>query len=84
VESYSNFINQMELRRAALKYEIDGVVEKARTGWTGRSAGVLYHVIPVGAIAQVPGAEGPTTIVQGIDIQVGRTGALTPWRNCGR
>lgn len=64
-------------RRASLAYEIDGVVVKVdsvaqqrRLGWTAKA--------PRWAIAFKFPAEQQETVVENIEVQVGRTGALTP------
>ncbi|MBN9456095.1 MAG: NAD-dependent DNA ligase LigA [Bosea sp.] len=79
-ESVAEMVAQyrlIESQRATLGYDIDGVVYKvddlalqARLGFVSRA--------PRWAIAHKFPAELATTILEAIDIQVGRTGALSP------
>ena len=77
VEELLAFHRAIEAQRATLDYDIDGVVYKVdRLDWQQRLGFVSRS--PRWAIAHKFPAEKATTIVKDIEIQVGRTGALTP------
>ncbi len=76
-DELARYHRQIDAERDALPYEIDGIVLKVdridlqrRLGFVGRA--------PRWAIAHKFAAVQVTTVIEAIDIQVGRTGALTP------
>jgi DNA ligase (NAD+) len=77
VEELIAFYREWEAKRDSLPYEIDGVVAKVDSiaqqnelGWTAKA--------PRWAIAFKYAARQAETVVESIEVQVGRTGALTP------
>ena len=77
IDEVFNYIKEWELKRKDLPYEIDGIVIKVndfsyqnKLGYTAKS--------PRWAIAYKYKAEQVSTILEDVQYQVGRTGAVTP------
>src|SRR6201996_7527983 len=77
IEGLLGFIREWETKRDGLPYETDGVVAKIdsveqqeKLGWTAKA--------PRWAIAFKYPARQEQTVLEGIEVQVGRTGTLTP------
>ena len=78
IEEVNKYCESWDTRREKLPYEIDGVVVKVNSvalqnelGFTSKS--------PRWAIAFKYPARQETTVVKDIQVNVGRTGVLTPW-----
>lgn len=71
------FHNEMGAERATLPYEIDGVVYKVNSLALQRQLGFVTRE-PRWAVAHKYPAEEMPSLLEGIDVQVGRTGKLTP------
>jgi DNA ligase (NAD+) len=77
LEELLAFHHDIELERAGLDYDIDGVVYKVnRLDWQRRLGFVGRD--PRWALAHKFPAQKAVTVVKAIELQVGRTGALTP------
>lgn len=71
------YFSQIAMLRATLPYEIDGVVYKVNALDAQQKLGFVSRA-PRFAIAHKFPAEEAQTVVEAMDIQVGRTGVLTP------
>jgi DNA ligase (NAD+) len=77
VEGLLDYYRGIAQRRSALPYDIDGVVYKVNDLAAQERLGFVSRA-PRFALAHKFPAEEATSEVLGIDVQVGRTGALTP------
>jgi len=75
--SLSSYVEKQTKNRENLSYEIDGLVIKVNETDVRETLGFTGHH-PRWAIAYKFESPEGTTIVKGIDIQVGRTGRITP------
>ena len=77
VNGLLGFYQKVALQRQNLPFDIDGVVYKVNALAQQAELGFVSRA-PRWAIAHKFPAEEAFTIVEGIDVQVGRTGAITP------
>lgn len=78
VEGLLAYYRRIGERRDALPYDIDGVVYKLDRFDQQRAMGFVSRA-PRWAIAHKFPAQEASTTVESIEVNVGRTGAVTPW-----
>ena len=72
-----DYYTELATRRDSLGYDIDGVVIKVNRIDQQRELGAVSRA-PRWALAYKFPAQEELTVIEGIEVQVGRTGALTP------
>lgn len=77
IQACVDYFSQMERKRDSLNYDIDGIVFKINDIDIQQRLGFVARA-PRWAIAAKFPAQEEITILEGVDFQVGRTGALTP------
>lgn len=77
IEEVFAFIEGLEAKRPNLDYEIDGAVVKADLAADRDEAGFTSRAPRWGIAWKYP-AESRTTVLKKIELQLGRTGAITP------
>ena len=77
IQSCVNYFSDMGQKRDALDYDIDGIVFKINDITLQQKLGFVARA-PRWAIAAKFPAQEEITVLEGVDFQVGRTGALTP------
>jgi DNA ligase (NAD+) len=77
IQKCLEYHKEMQEKRIRLPYEIDGVVYKVNNIKTQSELGFVSRA-PRFAVAHKFPAQEVTTIIESVEFQVGRTGALTP------
>ena len=77
IQGCLDFFKSLERRRQSLGYDIDGVVYKVDNNEHQKILGEVSRA-PRWALAHKFPAEEAATVVEDIDVQIGRTGAITP------
>ena len=77
IDKCYDYYETLQQRRPQLGYDIDGIVFKVDSTTEQRELGFVARA-PRWAIAQKFPAEEATTVLESVEFQVGRTGALTP------
>ncbi len=77
VEEILTFYNEIGAKRDSLPYDIDGVVYKVNAFAEQVKLGFVSRAPRFALAHKYPAQEALTTVL-GIDVQVGRTGAITP------
>ena len=77
IKELQNYYHYLESIRSSLDYDIDGIVYKINNFELQKRLGNLSNS-PRWAIAHKFSAEQAFSVIKDIEIQVGRTGALTP------